>query len=105
MLGRFAVRTEFRDAVGVLGGFETARLSEVVSDFWNLAFRAFLIEIAVILRDSESHLVPPVILIFEVGMNQIMKQANFSELPCTSRIRESVYGVPAINICPIFDAS
>lgn len=61
MLGRFAVRTEFRDAVGVLGGFETARLSEVVSDFWNLAFRAFLIEIAVILRDSESHLVPPVI--------------------------------------------
>jgi hypothetical protein len=57
--------------------------------------------IALSLCYSEGHLVSPVGVVFQVGMNQVVKQAYFGELPCTSRIRESVCRIAAIDICHI----
>ena len=48
------------------------------------------LRIAASLRYSERHPIPPVVVISEVGMDQIVEQAHFGELLRMSGFREGV---------------
>src|SRR5262249_50421811 len=50
------------------------------------------------LRDSQGHAVPPIVVVFQVGMNEIVKQAHTGELPGRGGVGKRVRRIGTVHV-------